>query len=65
MGRGRVNFENIIRALNHAGYAGPLSVEWEDGAMDREFGARESCAYVRKLDFPSSGLAFDAQFERR
>ncbi len=30
-----VKFEEIIRALNTIGYAGPLSVEWEDNAMDR------------------------------
>ncbi len=62
VGRGNVEFEPIIRALNDIGYTGPLSVEWEDGGMDREFGAAESCAYVRKLDFPASNLVFDAQF---
>lgn len=62
LGRGNVRFEPIIRALNHIGYRGPLSVEWEDGGMDREFGATEACAYVRKIDFPSSGIVFDAQF---
>ena len=29
-GRGGVNFEEIIRALNDIGYEGPLSIEWED-----------------------------------
>ena len=38
-GRGGVNFEEIIRALNQAKYEGPLSVEWEDIGMDREHGA--------------------------
>jgi sugar phosphate isomerase/epimerase len=61
-GRGGVNFEEIIRALNHAGYAGPLSVEWEDSGMDREHGAREACEFLRKLDFESSRRAFDAAF---
>ena len=42
LGRGGVDFESIIRALNDAGYAGPLSVEWEDSGMERERGARES-----------------------
>jgi sugar phosphate isomerase/epimerase len=64
LGRGGVDFEAIIRALNDAGYAGPLSVEWEDNGMDREHGAREACAYVRKLDFPPSRLAFDAAFDK-
>lgn len=62
MGRGGVNFEEIIRALNAAKYSGPLSVEWEDSGMDREHGARESCKVVKELDFPSSDRAFDAAF---
>jgi sugar phosphate isomerase/epimerase len=62
-GRGGVNFEEIIRALNKAGYQGPLSVEWEDSGMDREFGAREACEFVKKLDFAPSQRAFDAAFE--
>ena len=61
-GRGGVNFEEIIRALNQAGYEGPLSVEWEDAGMDREHGAREACEFVKKLDFEPSGVAFDAAF---
>ncbi len=62
VGRGKINFELIIRALNDINYGGPLSVEWEDGAMDREFGATESAAYVKKIDFPPSKIIFDAQF---
>jgi sugar phosphate isomerase/epimerase len=65
MGRGKINFEEIIRALNVIGYQGPLSVEWEDSAMDREHGARESCAFVKKIDFQSSSRAFDAVFESK
>jgi sugar phosphate isomerase/epimerase len=61
-GRGDVNFEEIIRALNQAGYEGPLSVEWEDSGMDREFGAREACSFVKGLDFPKSEAAFDDAF---
>jgi len=62
-GRGGINFEEIIRALNAANYAGPLSVEWEDSGMEREFGAREACQFVRRLDFAPSTRAFDAAFE--
>ena len=62
LGRGRVPFEDVVRALNRVGYDGPLSVEWEDSGMDREHGAREACAFVRALDFPPSGTAFDAAF---
>jgi sugar phosphate isomerase/epimerase len=65
LGRGRINFEEIIRALNRTGYKGPLSVEWEDSGMDREHGAREACQFVRHVDFPSSSVAFDAAFENK
>lgn len=65
VGRGHVNFEAIIRSLNRVGYQGPLSVEWEDAGMDREHGAKESCEYVRKIDFAPSGVAFDAAFEKK
>jgi sugar phosphate isomerase/epimerase len=64
LGRGGVDFEEIIRALNRIGYRGPLSVEWEDCGMDREHGAREACAFVKKLDFAPSTLAFDAAFDK-
>jgi sugar phosphate isomerase/epimerase len=64
-GRGGVNFEEIIRALNTIDYRGPLSVEWEDSGMDREAGAREACEFVRRLDFPPSARAFDAAFEKK
>ncbi|MEX2168885.1 MAG: sugar phosphate isomerase/epimerase [Pirellulales bacterium] len=64
-GRGGVNFEEIIRALNAAGYTGPLSVEWEDSGMDREHGAREACEFVKNIDFAPSGRAFDAAFEKK
>lgn len=63
-GRGGIDFQRVIRALNHAGYQGPLSVEWEDIGMDREHGAAEACRFVRQLDFKPSEVAFDAAFER-
>ena len=62
LGRGEVDFEEIIRTLNAINYAGPLSVEWEDAAMDREFGAREACQFVKQLDFPKSDRVFDEAF---
>ncbi|MCX6017487.1 MAG: sugar phosphate isomerase/epimerase [Chloroflexi bacterium] len=64
-GRGSIQFEEIIRALNEIGYAGPLSVEWEDSGMDREHGATESAAFVKRLDFKTSNVAFDAAFEKK
>jgi hypothetical protein len=33
--------------------------------MDREFGAIEACEFVRKVDFPTSAVAFDAAFEKK
>lgn len=65
VGRGDVDFDAIIRALNRAGYAGPLSIEWEDPGMERDRGAEESCEYVRAIDFPPSAASFDAAFEKR
>ncbi len=61
-GHGDLDMDAMIRALNRAGYQGPLSVEWEDSGMDREFGATEACAFVRKNDFSPSNVAFDAAF---
>ena len=63
-GHGDVDFDQLFRALNRIGYAGPLSVEWEDSGMDREFGAREAVEFVRRADFPASALAFDAAMQR-
>lgn len=64
LGHGDVVFEDIIVALNDIGYQGPLSVEWEDSRMDREHGAAEAAAFVKKIDFKPSAIAFDAQFDR-
>ena len=64
LGRGQVNFDAIIRELNAANYNGPLSVEWEDSGMDREFGAREACEFVRRVDFPPSAIAFDGSIRQ-
>jgi len=64
LGRGGVDFEEIIRALNVLGYKGPLSVEWEDAAMDREQGAAEACEFVKSVDFESSDRVFDEAFDR-
>jgi sugar phosphate isomerase/epimerase len=63
-GRGDVDFDALVRALNRIAYAGPLSVEWEDAGMDREWGAREALELVRREDFPAARQAFDAAFSR-
>jgi len=63
LGRGMIDFEEIIRELNRIGYRGPLSVEWEDSGMDREHGATEAADFVKNVDFPPSEIDFDAAFE--
>jgi len=64
LGHGDVDFESIIRELNAIGYEGPLSVEWEDNGMDREFGAKEALEFVRGLDFKPSEAAFDSHMKK-
>ncbi len=61
-GRGDVEWDQIIRALNRIGYQGPLSIEWEDSGMDRDWGAPEALEMVRGQDFDPSSVAFDAAF---
>ncbi|MSS70296.1 MAG: sugar phosphate isomerase/epimerase [Candidatus Latescibacteria bacterium] len=65
VGRGSINFEEILRALNGVGYRGPLSVEWEDSGMDREHGAKEACQFLKGEEFEPSAVAFDAAFEKK
>jgi sugar phosphate isomerase/epimerase len=64
-GHGGIEWGPIFRTLTRTGYQGPLSVEWEDSGMDREFGAPEACAMVKKSDFPPSQVAFDAAFQKK
>ena len=59
LGHGDVNFEEIIRVLNAHNYQGPLSVEWEDSGMEREYGAKEAAEFVKKVDFAPSNIKFD------
>jgi sugar phosphate isomerase/epimerase len=63
-GHGDVDFESMIRALNRIGYNGPLSIEWEDSGMDRDWGAPDALAFVRRTDFAPSAVAFDAAFAK-
>jgi sugar phosphate isomerase/epimerase len=63
-GHGDVDFEEFVRALNQIGYAGPLSIEWEDSGMDREWGVQDAVAFCRRIDFEPSALAFDAAMQR-
>jgi sugar phosphate isomerase/epimerase len=54
-GHGGIDWEAIIRALNEIGYDGPLSVDWKDMGMDRDFGAEDACRFAKRLDFESAG----------
>jgi len=65
VGHGDVPFEAIFRALNRIGYQGPISIEWEDSGMEREWGAQDALAFVRRTDFSPSTIAFDAAFEKK
>ncbi|MFE9252231.1 sugar phosphate isomerase/epimerase family protein [Streptomyces sp. NPDC007088] len=63
-GHGQVDFESLLRALNYIGYAGPLSVEWEDAGMDRGVAAPDALRYVRALTrVRPSAAAFDSAFD--
>jgi sugar phosphate isomerase/epimerase len=64
-GRGGVPFEKVFRALNDINYEGPLSIEWEDNNMNREQGAPEALALVRKLDLTPSDVLFDDAFQSK
>jgi sugar phosphate isomerase/epimerase len=63
-GHGDVDFESLFRALNRIGYDGPLSIEWEDSGMDRDWGAPYALEFVRRTDFAPSAVAFDAAFQK-
>jgi sugar phosphate isomerase/epimerase len=63
-GHGDVDFESLLRALNRIGYRGPLSIEWEDAGMDREWGAQDALAFVRRRDFQVSEFVFDKAMHR-
>jgi sugar phosphate isomerase/epimerase len=52
-GHGGIDWEAVIRGLNEIRYEGPLSVEFKDAGMEREFGAEDACRFVKRLDFPT------------
>jgi sugar phosphate isomerase/epimerase len=63
-GHGDVDFESLLRALNRIGYDGPLSIEWEDAGMDREWGAQDALTFVRRSDFAPAEFVFDEAMQR-
>lgn len=50
-GHGDVPWEDVFRMLRSIGYAGPVSVEWEDAGMDRLTGAPEALSFLKRYDF--------------
>ncbi len=64
-GRGDVPWDDCFRALRSIGYAGPISVEWEDAGMDRLHGAAEAVGFVRSLLWPLPESSFDAAFSNQ
>jgi sugar phosphate isomerase/epimerase len=57
-GRGGVAWDEFIRALNAVGYDGPLSVDYRDDGLDREFGVQDAAGFVKQLDYPAPRTAF-------
>ena len=62
VGRGDVPFERIVRALNQIGYRGPLSVEWEDSELDRDFGSEEAVGFLKRLQFEAPDAPWFSAF---
>ena len=65
VGHGDVPWEACFRMLNHIGYTGPISVEWEDAGMDRLRGAPEALGFVRSQLWEPPTAAFDAAFANK
>jgi sugar phosphate isomerase/epimerase len=63
-GRGDIQWDLVVRALNRIGYRGPYSVEWEDSGMDREWGVVDALRMVRENNFSPSDHAFDSVFAK-
>ncbi|MEA4906364.1 MAG: TIM barrel protein [Chloroflexi bacterium] len=61
-GHGDIRWDELIRTLNDIQYAGPLSIEWEDSGMERDWGAQDAIQTIQKLNFSPSTQAFDAAF---
>jgi sugar phosphate isomerase/epimerase len=61
-GHGDVPWEDCFRALRSIGYAGPISIEWEDAGMDRLRGAAEAVDFVRSLLWELPAASFDSAF---
>ncbi|MDX1510272.1 MAG: sugar phosphate isomerase/epimerase family protein [Nitriliruptorales bacterium] len=61
-GHDDVPWGRIFRKLNEIGYDGPISIEWEDGGMDRLAGAPDALARLKPWAVDPPTAAFDAAF---
>lgn len=64
-GHGDVPWEDSFRALRSIGYAGPISIEWEDAGMDRLVGAPAAVEFVRSLLWKTPESSFDSAFSNQ
>ncbi|MBM6591734.1 sugar phosphate isomerase/epimerase [Brevibacterium sp. RIT 803] len=64
-GHGDMHWEDAFRALRSIGYAGPISIEWEDAGMDRLHGAAEAVVRIRELLWKKPDASFDAAFSNQ
>jgi len=64
-GQGDVPFGDCFRALDQVGYAGPISIEWEDAGMSRMHGAPAALAHIRSLLWDKPEAAFDSVFTQK
>ena len=55
-------WEDVFRMLNAIGYAGPISVEWEDAGMDGLACAPSALEFLRGFDFELPQSSFDTAF---
>ena len=50
-GRGGIDWDAIVRVLNEIRYDGPLSVDWHDPGMSRDYGAADAVQFLKRLEF--------------
>lgn len=49
-GHGGIDWPNLLRALHEIGYTGPLSVDWHDPGMDRDYGAADAVRFLQSIE---------------
>jgi sugar phosphate isomerase/epimerase len=63
IGHGDVSWDTLIRALNAVGYAGAISVEWDDAHIGREAAVAEAVKLLRQYSVERTGGAFQEVFK--